>query len=623
MWKYYEQYAEKTNPVWDDIAIIADSEELNAQWRRDSKKIKISNIKTSTLNNDAKFAKKTESVWVFADVEIANPANQDALIFNSVTWKFENVNLPWGWNMLKSVYDPQLIEWDAFDRENHTWVAPVKSIWEWWGFPLVNVLSTSLISWWDVSINAWDNTKFDVAAWKWVVIDNHTNPANPVVNYINFWPFTAISPTFLTNNAVSYISIDKNWAIVQNSSLPVRKNIRDAFVLWSANHPNQTNISAANNFAVAPYLNTALNLDDWMEAVWSLMNPDWNVYTYNWANLKLNKSAWRIFWVWANYKTNKKDPNNISTMALTELSFVDSWRDWIWWFNIWSIKTDVIPWIYDDWTWWATAPSWTYWPSQYVNHKIYYDASTNLTAIQYWQNVYWNIDTAIANLTSENFEKNPIFKWLMFRWWITLRWNAVDLSIPAEATFSAGWVFNEIWSANLTTIAASLQSAYENSTDPEITTNATLWAFSVKQWSWNDADCIIEWKNWAWVQTFCVSWDWKIKWDWSEITNLPVAESFPKAIWTHYAWDIPSSRSYYTHNLWLSLIDFDLWKYQVRVYGKYWTNWYEILPWGAILRTLWGTSTGSQKSYLSENDVNVYPYSNSYTNGIVQIMQMY
>lgn len=60
-------------------------------------------------------------LWDLTDVTLTNPTNWQVITYNSSTQEWENQALPWGWDMLKSVYDPTNVNWDAFDRTNHTW----------------------------------------------------------------------------------------------------------------------------------------------------------------------------------------------------------------------------------------------------------------------------------------------------------------------------------------------------------------------------------------------------------------------------------------------------------------------------------------------------------------------
>ena len=77
-----------------------------------------------------------------------------------------------------------------------------------------NMSSTGAIYFGGFSINT-DTTKFDIGTIKGWIIDNITDPENPSASYINYTGTTAVTPTYLATNPVTYVGIDINSTIIQ------------------------------------------------------------------------------------------------------------------------------------------------------------------------------------------------------------------------------------------------------------------------------------------------------------------------------------------------------------------------------------------------------------------------
>lgn len=325
-------------------------------------------------------------------------------------------------DMEKTVYDPTLVEGDAFDPENH----PILSVSE----------STALISGGDLSINV-DNTKFDITSGSGTFIDSYTDPAAPVVTPLSWTPFTAESVTNLATQDVTYISINSSGTLVQSADLPFEEDIRDKIVLGALIHFSRTKIDFVSSFTQVPATSLGASMNDINKSLGIVNVGRGNTFSANGSNLKLNKSVGQIWSFGINYKNNRKNPSFISTAQNLQMPFTYQWRDGSGeWISAVSTITDIVPGKYDDNTGGASSPNGIVSDFQYTIKRIFYSGDTDTLNIQYGQEVYANLDSAIASVHSENWNVEPINDaGLLYRGALIVRGDATDLSDSDQAVF--------------------------------------------------------------------------------------------------------------------------------------------------------------------------------------------
>ena len=430
------------------------------------------------------------------------------------------VGPPWSGDMLKSTYDPTNVSSDVFSRANHTWTQNASTISDFQqsvngNKHLRNLMSTSLISWGWLTINA-DTTKFDIASFTAVFVDNYTDPLNPTYSLYTYPWSTWNSVTNLATQDATYISVNSSWTIFQTSTNNSWEDSRDKISLGSIIHPSRTQITSADSFVNTNWFDVSTWIWDVSNAIWIINSG--NIFSANWTNLKINKSAGTSTQVWLNWKNSKKNPNITTDSSLTAPTFILSWRNWTWWFNS-VLTSDIVPWRYDDGTWWATQPNWVVLTNKWSLHKVYYSPDAQLVWVEYWQASYNSLAEAEAAKSTPT-TVNTAFLWSSFRWWIIVRWWATTLNSTSNAIFIDAWKFGSTTSGAWTWSATTtLQQAYDNSTNPEILTDATRWAFTVRQWSWSDADNVFEVQNWAWSVTTSITGNWNIDTAWNVFIN--------------------------------------------------------------------------------------------------------
>ena len=354
---------------------------------------------------------------------------------------------------------------------------------------LYNNSATGVTKFGGFSINA-DTTKYNTGLIEGWFVDNTTNPNIPTKVFKSFPATTGNTLSNIATQNVTYIAVDIN-GVHQQSGVPFEPEAQRPWIpLGAIVHSNRTNINAVNNQPVVA-LSSNNQLSDLMESI-GFFNISGNVFTPNGVNLSINKSSGHVFKQGANFINNNKDPH---TLALASLIAPSSLR-YRTQTGTESANTNVIDAGFYDLAGVRTAIPGTRWSIQRI-----YLFQSNLVRIQYGQATYTTQAEAIQAITTEPFvvEQNILENGL-FRALLIVREGATDLTDINRALFIEASKFGSV--AGLGSLSTTnLQQAYNNSLTPEITTNSTLGAVSIKRGSTADTDNVFEIENGAGTST--------------------------------------------------------------------------------------------------------------------------
>ena len=112
---------------------------------------------------------------------------------------------------------------------------------------LARATSTGVIDGLNLSTTSGDNTKFDIAAGIYEIVDL-SDVDNPVVKTIQYAGSTGNTVTNLATQDVTYISLDEDGVIHQSIYYPTPNERRQYAFIGRLNHTNRTSISFADTF---------------------------------------------------------------------------------------------------------------------------------------------------------------------------------------------------------------------------------------------------------------------------------------------------------------------------------------------------------------------------------------
>lgn len=352
-------------------------------------------------------------------------------------------------------------------------------------------ISTGLRAGGILSINA-DTTKFDLSAGSGVVIDE-TNPNSPTITNITWSAFTAQTATYLASSNSTYIGINSSGAIVQQTTPFTESQRRSIIQIGAIIHSNRTVINVVNNFPTIVNSTTS-QLHDLMNAV-GAFNISGNKYSPNGANLNLNKSAGHIFKLGSNFDTDINDPHTKSISAGVALTFRYRLQNG----TEYSDTTAIDPDYYDLAGVRTIVPN-----NKYTIQRISVFQS-GITRIQYGQNIYSTMAEAKNAIATEVFStEDNIAQNGLLRGFLIVKKGTTNLSTTTDSEILEASRFGDTSVGSAAGSTTNLQQAYNNSVEPEILTNSTLGAFSLKRGSASDTDDVLEILNGVGTQTFSV-----------------------------------------------------------------------------------------------------------------------
>lgn len=346
-------------------------------------------------------------------------------------------------------------------------------------------LGTGITSFGGLTINA-DPSKFDVGALTAWFVDNTTDPMNPTRMEASFPANNGNSVTAMLTALATYVGVNSAGVIIQQTTPFTAAQRRTIIAIGQVIHSNHTIVNAVNNNPTVSYAPTN-QLEDLMEGM-GPFNMSGNVVSANGANLNINKTAGMIFKRGSNYVIDPLNPHQRTISSGTALTFRYRLQD----SDEGADTTLIDPTQYDVAGVSTLVPAATNFTIQRV--ALF---QTGLVRIQYGQAAYTNLANALAAIGTENFvyEQNIRENGLIIGY-IVVRRNATDLSNAAQCQFVQAPKFAGGSAGGVGTVP-TLQGAYNNSTTPEITTDATLGALSLKRGSAADTDAVLEIHNGA------------------------------------------------------------------------------------------------------------------------------
>lgn len=348
-----------------------------------------------------------------------------------------------------------------------------------------NVQSTGVLTGGALSIGtggAGVATTFTVAAGTGQIVDNTVDPATVVS--VSWTQQVDVAIPNIGTQLVTFVAIDSGGNVVQSATDFTPAQMRENIVLGVAVHSNQTTVNAVNQTQIVAY-NQGNQLADLFYSL-GLFNVSGNVFSANGANLKLNKSAGSVFRRGANYTSLTDNPHIVTTGVLTQASLRMQNQT-----GAGSASTTDVDVANYDLAGTTTAIS----PATRFSILRVFLFQSNLIAVQRGQATYLSLAEAKAAIQTETFITNSILAANgLLRGFIVAQANATSLSDTSKVFFIDAGKFGGTSGVGGLSVS-TLQNAYDNSSSPEILTDATRGAMTVKRGSGADTDTVIEVQN--------------------------------------------------------------------------------------------------------------------------------
>ncbi len=335
----------------------------------------------------------------------------------------------------------------------------------------------------------------------WVVRNTNQYSTLPEVDNIQYTGETNITLTNITSADVTYILLNSGATLVQQTTYPTPQERRENIFLGKVTHPDRVNILdilQTVDFDVSPM--SALR-DLWTPI--KLINEDVLV-SANGVNMNINTSAGTLWGYGIGWTTNELNPNSVSISGTSPTTF--QYRT-----QLGVITGGTVP----------SGNTTTIYPDYYdvngvvtavggganasTNQRVYLYPNGNIR-IQLGQQVYTSLAAAVTGALTEQFsEFSNIRDNAILIGIISLNKNASvgngGLVNTTYAVFNYVSKFGEVLGGTGGISTTTLQQAYNNSTNPEITTNSTLGGVQFRGGTGSDTDKNIIIENNAGTET--------------------------------------------------------------------------------------------------------------------------
>ena len=305
-----------------------------------------------------------------------------------------------------------------------------------------------------------------------------------------------ITPTNIGTTARTYIAIDSGGLLVESSTDFTIDQSRTLIILGIVLHLNSSTVNAVNNQQHIAY-NAISSTYDLAEAI-GIFNISGNLFSGNGVNLNMDKSVGTLFRAGTNYANDINNPHETTNALTSQQSFTYIFNN-----NVPGATGIAIdPANLDDGAGATVALSNnTKWSVQRI-----YLFSSGIVAVQRGVEEFNSMDDAINGIDGEAYTiASSIEPNALLRGWLVARKDTTDLTDITEAKFIEAPKFGSGGGASGGSPSlVDLQTAYNNSITPEILTDATRGALTVKQGSGADTDFILEGLDGSDVITFAV-----------------------------------------------------------------------------------------------------------------------
>jgi hypothetical protein len=363
-----------------------------------------------------------------------------------------------------------------------------------------NAISTGIFTY--TGMTKTSNTTFQVSpALGWIVQNTYGYSTLPDVILVNFSGTTTGQTTpYLTTSDATYVLITTASTLSFQTTFPSPQQRRENIFVGKVVHPNRTSILAINNtvdFDVSP-----------MQALRDLWSPikliNQNIIVSpNGANLNINTSAGVLWGNGIGWATNQQNPNSVSISSNSPASFFYRTQTG----GTSSSVTLIDPTKYDVG---GVITSMGAAGSDNSSNQRVYLYPTGVINILYGQTNYANLTAAVAGIQTESFVTYPNAQTTgILIGIISVRNDIIadgeSLTNTNYARFTSVSKFGELLGGTGGLSTTTLQQAYDNSVQPEITTNSTLGAVTFRRGSAADTDNVFEVQNSAGADTFVVT----------------------------------------------------------------------------------------------------------------------
>jgi len=315
-------------------------------------------------------------------------------------------------------------------------------------------LSTSLLSGCELTVNAGDNSKFDMAAGVGIHVDNTTFPGQPIVTPVSVEAQVGVTIGNIGSQPSTSIAIDVSGNIVQRAAGGTPTQRRNTFDVGSLIHSDFATIVSVVTTWVPGY-DIHAQLSDLMGALGFFITSGNEVSGVT-GTLSIQKEAGTGFSAGINIMSNPQDPNTVDLPLQNPVDFFEVKQD-----NV-VIGTDTLldPTTYDNAGVITTVPANNDATIQYI-----YLFADGTIGILKGQEYFENLSQAIDAAGSEVFTVPSILESAILLARIVMRKDSSDTLDGTEVRIIPSGVAA---AGGTPTVHTTMQQSYDTSVAPQV-----------------------------------------------------------------------------------------------------------------------------------------------------------
>ena len=255
--------------------------------------------------------------------------------------------------------------------------------------------TTGLLSGGVMTINAGDNTLFDISAGTGLVVDDYTDSTNPDVTEVSWDAQVGVATSGIGSAPLTRIAIDASGVIVQKTTVFTPNDYKESIVIGSLLHPD---FATNTDVTSSGYMPTGNSMLIEFVRVFGAINISGNIMSANGANLDIDKSSGSTWKIGGNLINSAESPNVTADDPQTAPSFFQVWDDGTGSDLDFALASSIDPTVYDDGS--GTLATVSNPTSQATARYIYYFPESGLLTVRVGDVVWGSLEEAVASATA-------------------------------------------------------------------------------------------------------------------------------------------------------------------------------------------------------------------------------
>jgi len=331
-------------------------------------------------------------------------------------------------------------------------------------------------------------TQINIGAVTGLVVDNETDPNNPVYTYVNYPGELNKTVTTIGSGIGSYVLLNSSGTIVFQNTFPTSAQRKTHIWLGKVAHPNLVSINSTPN--EPDYITSPMAFS---RDLFQVLGPYINDGVFpgpNGVNLTFNITGGNIHGDGINFVNDRTKPNEIALGPLTPVTFGRRTRTGLGANGVTTIDNanyDVAGVI-------TAIPG----AGSVSTIQWIFAIPGGLTGIgvQYGQTLYATLADATAAVGKEMFTVYPNFVGnALLIGVLAVRKDATDLSNAAQALFFRADKLGQTGGSSAGISTATFQNTYLNSLTPQLTVSDALGPLTNRSGRASNASIISQWQN--------------------------------------------------------------------------------------------------------------------------------